>query len=612
MKSFRLLTLFTFAVSVVFDAGAAQAGQPDPNRVIVKFKNQTEGEKALKAAGGKKELDLEHVGAAAFTVPPQALNGLRNHPEIEYIEDDPPRYPLAIDSVTPGAETSPYGIAMVQANLLSDAAAGTRKVCIIDSGFSQSHEDLQDSGVTSSYNSGTGDPFTDPNGHGTHVAGTIAGLGGNNEGVVGVNPSGVLKIHIVKVFGEDGWAYTSTLSAAANECGKAGANVISMSLGGGGKSRTEESTFSNLASQGILSIAAAGNDGTTGLSYPASYPIVLSVAAIDANKVVADFSQKNAEVDISAPGVAVLSSVPWREDTWVTVGGTNYAGNPVEGAARTAGTTGALVFGGLCDAAGSWSGKVVLCDRGSISFNDKVTKVKSGGGVAAVIANNVANEPLYATLGDGVTSTIPAIGITQEDGTTLKGKLGSSVTVVNTKVYDTTDTYQAWDGTSMATPHVAGVAALVWSYNPVWTATQVRAALEATAQDLGTAGRDNSYGYGLVQAKAAVDYLQAGGGGGGGGGGGADTTPPVISGVTSAKTSSSGQFSISWTTDENANTEIKFTSGCKGKCTFRDTALSTAHSMTFNGSNGTSYSYSVSSTDAAGNKATAGSFTHNN
>ena len=67
--------------------------------------------------------------------------------------------------------------------------------------------------------------------------------------------------------------------------------------------------------------------------------------------------------------------------------------------------------------------------------------------------------------------------------------------------------YAYFDGTSMATPHVSAVAALVWSYFPTCTATQIRNALNATAQDLGTAGRDTKFGYGLVQAKAAHTYL---------------------------------------------------------------------------------------------------------
>jgi serine protease len=70
--------------------------------------------------------------------------------------------------------------------------------------------------------------------------------------------------------------------------------------------------------------------------------------------------------------------------------------------------------------------------------------------------------------------------------------------------------YEAWDGTSMATPHVSGVAALVWSNFPALTNADIRSALESTAEDLGVAGRDNYFGWGLVQAKAAYDLLAGG------------------------------------------------------------------------------------------------------
>jgi subtilisin family serine protease len=69
--------------------------------------------------------------------------------------------------------------------------------------------------------------------------------------------------------------------------------------------------------------------------------------------------------------------------------------------------------------------------------------------------------------------------------------------------------YALLSGTSMATPHVSGVAALIWSANPSWTNQQIRAALDVTAQDLGAPGYDTSFGWGLVQAKAALDELQS-------------------------------------------------------------------------------------------------------
>jgi subtilisin family serine protease len=144
----------------------------------------------------------------------------------------------------------------------------------------------------------------------------------------------------------------------------------------------------------------------------------------------------------------------------------------------------------------------------------------------------------------------------------------------------------------MATPHVTGVAALIWSAYPSKTNAQVRKALEATAMDLGTAGRDNYYGYGLVQAKAALDYLKNAP---------VDTTPPVISNVASAKTTNGGGFQITWTTNELSNSEVKFTAPITQ--TFTNASMVTSHKMTFSGTKRVRYTYYVSSTDAAGNKA---------
>jgi subtilisin family serine protease len=94
---------------------------------------------------------------------------------------------------------------------------------------------------------------------GTHVAGTIAAINDGNgvRGVVTNNP----KLHIVKAFGDDcSWAYVSSLVFALEQCKTAEANIVSMSLGGSFKSRTEQKAFDKAYNQGILSIAAAGND----------------------------------------------------------------------------------------------------------------------------------------------------------------------------------------------------------------------------------------------------------------------------------------------------------------------------------------------------------------
>lgn len=498
------------AEGVAVNKAALSASKDDPmteslgERYIVQFTDFARGTQALHAARGFVARSLPQHNAVSAYLPEAAVRALRQNPLVKLIELDAPRYPLG--------QTVPYGITMVQADQLVDTSgtdtASAVTVCIIDSGFYGAHEDhVGNTNVTYTSDIGTGPSNVDGCGHGTHVAGTIAGVA-NDVGVVGVNPSGNLELKIVKVFGNDcAWAYSSSLVAALDQCrsGVTGKLVVSMSLGGGTKSVTEENAFKNAEAAGVLSIAAAGNDGNTRMSYPASYASVMSVAAIDENKALASFSQRNSQVEIAAPGVAVLSTVPWKADASVTVAGTTYSGSGIEGAATSNGVTAALVSGGLCSTAGTYTGKVVLCQRGTNSFADKVSQAQAGGAVGVVIYNNV-DGGFSGTLGTGVTSPIPAITISMADGQAMLGALGQSATLVN-KITIPGSGYEAWDGTSMATPHVSGVAALVWNNVRNATNKQVRAALDNTALDLGAAGRDTSFGFGLVRAKAAYDYL---------------------------------------------------------------------------------------------------------
>ncbi|MFN2167820.1 MAG: S8 family serine peptidase, partial [Anaerolineae bacterium] len=227
----------------------------------------------------------------------------------------------------------------------------------------------------------TGNWYEDGHGHGTHVSGTILAVGGNEKGVVGVNPDTLLRLHMVKVFNDQGgWAYGSDLIWALEQCQAAGANIVSMSLGGSGSSAAEQAAFDDAYAAGVLLVAAAGNGGSPTLSYPASYDAVMSVAAVDSAGSKASFSQFNHQVEIAGPGVGVLSTLPGND-------------------------------------------------------------------------------------------------------------------------------YAAWNGTSMATPHVSGAAALVWGHHEACAASDIRAALIAGARDLGGPGWDASYGYGLVQAVASSSLL---------------------------------------------------------------------------------------------------------
>ena len=510
-------------VVVVLTGGVASPGYAQETRYIVKFREgrSAAGHAALRAAGAQVVLALDPQDAAAVRLPAAALNGLSRNPNIEFIEEDVVREPYAWSNVPrSGSEVLPYGIQMVQADRISSPGAADRKVCIIDSGYSDQHEDLRNSTGTDLTaqltDAGSGTWNQDSCGHGSHVAGTIAAIG-NGIGVVGANPG--VALHIVKVFGNDtlvengacGWTYSSTLIGALNSCRDAGANVVSMSLGGALKSRTEENAFNNLNKAGVLSIAAAGNAGNNATSYPAGYASVMSVAAVDANGVKGSFSQSNKDVEIAAPGVAVLSTTPWRDSNTLGAGATTWSGGRLDGAPRTV-AAGSLVNGGLCTSSGPWSGKVVLCQRGTNSFADKVANVQSGGGRAAVVYNNAASDPtcgVYSgTLGTQSTTTIAAITLSCTDGAAALSAAGTGSSGTVQSVFSVPASgYEAWDGTSMATPHVSAVAALIWSCHPEKTNQEIRNALTSTALDRGARGRDNSYGFGIVQAMAALDAL---------------------------------------------------------------------------------------------------------
>ena len=613
MKRSTLVVSLALMFAIIFGlAGASQAfTSPSQDngkvRVLVEFVPNGKGaaQKALKNAGAEFHYEFDELNAFAVTLPSAALDGISHNPNVVLVEEDAPRFPIGImesdAAAAPVGQEVPYGIDMVQAREVWDAdfdgtvdagavTASNRKICIIDSGFYSGHEDLQ--GVTVAGYNGNLPWSVDGSGHGTHVAGTIAAMN-NALGVLGVTP-GTVQLYIVRVFGNDGaWAYSSTLIDAAYKCRDAGANIISMSLGGARSNNTEKNGFAALYNtNGILSIAAAGNDGTTALSYPASYPTVVSIAAIDVNKVVADFSQKNSQVELAAPGVGVLSTVPYLDATSLTVNGVTYSAGHIEFSARGS-TSGELVDGGRCTAANSaWSGKVVLCERGDISFYDKVHNVQISGGAAAAIFNNVPGG-FIGTLGEGYSSTIVGISLSQEDGLYLAANGIGQVATVSSTYTAPASGYEYYDGTSMATPHASAVAALVWSAKPTATNAEIRAVLQQTAEDLGTAGRDNSYGYGLVQTKAAIDALIGGGGG--------DPQELHVSAITATKSAKGSKWSATITltaVDQNnaVASGVVVTgawSGAKTGTASCTTGTSGTCSVTASNMTGTSVTFSV-------------------
>lgn len=495
----------------------ATAGSPDPERQIVAYKDAARARKAIEAAGGRVIRELDGLAAFAVKVPARALAGLRADAAIALVEQDAPRYPLSIQAPSPtGVQVRPWGTVAVHA----DPFNGDTEIpiCIIDSGYAKPHEDMQTQFVTASPDPGTGSPWTDNCGHGTHVAGTISALD-DQIGVVGVNGNGEVPLHIVKVFGDDcSYAYSSDLAAAVGKCIQDGhARVISMSLGGGTPSQIEKKAFDQALDKNVLSIAAAGNDGNSKKSYPAAYDSVMSVAAVDSALVHAEFSQWNDDVEIAAPGVAVRSTYIKGKGTEVELENLvdvyHFEAAPFLGSAE-GDVTGPLFHCNAVDGLGSpgdcvgAEGKICVIERGEISFALKVQECQRKGGLAAVILNS--SDALYTGTvgGQGVTIKIPAVAVAGVHTESFLGPLlgfDFQVRVLRN------GNYEFLDGTSMATPHVSGIAAAVWSHDPTCKARDIRALLDFTAHDIDAPGRDVDTGYGFVDYAAALANLDCDG-----------------------------------------------------------------------------------------------------
>lgn len=213
-------------------------------------------------------------------------------------------------------------------------------VAVLDTGCNITHEDLREN-IIGGYNAVDGTQnVIDENGHGTHVAGTIAARD-NTVGNIGVAPDA--KIYVVKVFvrenGKD-LAYTSDLIKGLNRCIKQGnIDVINMSLGGTGYDENFRDAMERCMDAGILCVVAAGNESTDKPHYPAAFGIGLRVAAYDQSaKGLAYFSNYGENSNVAAPGVKIYSSFKGKDSNYAYLSGTSMASPHVAGVA-------ALIYG---------------------------------------------------------------------------------------------------------------------------------------------------------------------------------------------------------------------------------------------------------------------------
>lgn len=555
-------SIIAIAVTTAFSAQAAD------DRYIIKV---DESKKGIVKALAKKlnaELKVDGNGYFAATFKGKSLEqvkGLMNNPHIQLIEADQKRHLMSAfsdDAVNPMAEQlTPYSVYQSQANQVSFNSNAGMKVCVIDSGLDRSNPDFVWNNITGDNDSGTGNWDEHGGPHGTHVAGTI-GAADNNIGVVGMAPG--VDMHVVKVFNAEGWGYSSDLAHAADKCSQAGANIISMSLGGGGANSTEENAFKAFTEAGGLVVAAAGNDGNNVRSYPAGYSSVMMVGGNDNDngrytesqypsctvttgkgKRQTTTTDETICVEITAGGVDVLSTYPadLATNSIMSADGQAYASSAMENAGSASGN---IYYMGTAEVIDSGAnGNVCVIDRGNISFHDKVQNCESSGGIGAIIVNNEAGM-LYATLGDTNATSIPAAGAAFEDRTAILAASSASVTIG-------TSDYGLMTGTSMATPAVSGIAALVWSNHNECTGSEIREALNATAMDSGVIGHDVYFGHGIAQAKAANDYLTANGCTGG-------VTPPpsgdIIADASGYRAKGKNKVDVTWSGASTTSVDI--------------------------------------------------------
>jgi subtilisin family serine protease len=344
--------------------------------------------------------------------------------------------------------------------------------------------------------------------HGTHTVGTMMATGYNEEGLRGIIPRNEkFRLLVARVFG-DGMiasAKISTIDKAIEWCADNGARIINLSLASASATVNSQLLYSQLVEEeGVLLVAASGNQGTMTDSYPAGYEHVVSVGSIDEDLTRSEFSQYGPSLDLVAPGRDVYSTVPssgvLAENSETFEAGpmafTPVHNYPVEGE---------IIDCGLGDVVcGNATGRVCLVEHSlGLPFQTLAENCEYGGGVSLVVYPGLGGESLDDAVMDlAYTGSISVVTVSRDNGLRLLAKRGTLASLSFT-----VPAYKTVTGTSMSAAHVSALAARLWAARPACTNSQIRESLEMTALDLGAEGRDDVYGHGLVQGAAAYDYL---------------------------------------------------------------------------------------------------------
>lgn len=312
--------------SVVSIQPASAERKKPPERYIVGVEPGRAGMARREADDVYRELDFGDIGqAVSGRFPQQALNALRNNPNVRYIEPEAEVKALGDQSV-------PWGVDRTNADVViddDDVDASGSKIAVIDTGIDPDHETLRVAGGQNFTGKSEND-WTDRDGHGTSVAGIATALD-NNVGVVGVAPEA--KLYAVKVLDDDGTGSSTDVAAGIEWAVNQGIDVGNLSLGIGVDSDTIKDAVKYAAKEGTALVAAAGNNGPDEdtVLYPAAYEECIAVSATTEDDSIADLSSRGEEVDIAAPGERIYSTQ--LDNQYTTQSGTSMAAPHVAGAA---------------------------------------------------------------------------------------------------------------------------------------------------------------------------------------------------------------------------------------------------------------------------------------
>ena len=412
-RRFAGLTLLAFAALLATGAANAAPRAASSQRLaVVGYTSKQALEHALASSGARLVRTIPRLHVAEIATPPAALQALETLHGIRYAERPVPRHELAEPGLIPAPVLGgayEWQFAATHENLVPLSvvqAAGALTVAVVDTGADVSAPDLAAKAPATWSVLGNSTDVTDYQGHGTFVSALAAGASANGEGIAGFG--GDVKLLVVQAASADGSITDVDEAAGIVYAVDHGARIINLSFGGTSSSATEQNAINYAVSHGVLLVAAAGNNGTTGNAplYPAALlqplgsngqgGIGLAVGATDLTGARASFSNYGSYISLAAPGQSVFSDLSANS-------------NPTE-----------------------WPRQ------------------------------------------------------------SLPGS--------------TAGLYGYGDGTSFASPEVAGAAALVWAANPLLSAAEVAGILKSSASGAGSWNQET--GYGVIDVAAAVARAQ--------------------------------------------------------------------------------------------------------